>query len=171
MNPQAPCERSSDRRQRLSARPLLMALPLLFLLSAVSVGHGQTTKRQAAQKEEQAIRQVLDSQVSAWNRGDLLAFMAGYWRSENLTFFSSARRLRGWEATLTRYRQTYQAEGKEMGQLAFSDLDIELLGPDTAAVRGSWQLRFQNGTTSGGIYTLLFRRFGNGWKITHDHTS
>ncbi len=167
MNARASRRRDDNWRQRLSLRPLLALLPLAFLLSSGSVGHSQTVNP----KEERAIRQVLDSQVTAWNQGDLLKFMEGYWRSENLTFFSGTRRLRGWEATLTRYRQTYQAEGKEMGQLTFSDLEIELLGRDTAAVRGSWQLQYRNGSTAGGIYTLLFRRFANGWKITHDHTS
>ena len=167
MNETASRGRHDDWRQRLSWRPLLALLSLAFLLSSGSVGYGQTVNP----KEERAIRQVLDSQVGAWNQGDLLTFMEGYWRSESLTFFSGTRRLRGWEATLTRYRQTYQSEGKEMGQLAFSDLEIEMLGRDTAAVRGSWQLRYRNGSTAGGIYTLLFRRFANGWKITHDHTS
>src|SRR5262245_8695599 len=35
-----------------------------------------------------AIAKVLDDQVVAWNKGDLKAFMAGYWKSPDLTFYS-----------------------------------------------------------------------------------
>ena len=120
---------------------------------------------------ESAVRQVLTDQVAAWNTGRLEDFMQGYWRSEKLTFFSGGRRLQGWDATLERYRRTYQAEGKEMGHLTFSDLDVAILGTDAALVRGRWKLVFKDGREAGGIYTLVFRRFREGWKIVHDHTS
>ena len=97
--------------------------------------------------------------------------MVGYWNSPDLSFFSGANKLGGWEATIARYRRNYQAEGKEMGKLTFSDLNIELLGPDAAMVRGAWELELSNGSKPGGIYTLIFRRFRDGWKIIHDHTS
>lgn len=120
---------------------------------------------------EAAIREVLDRQTAAWNRGDLEQFMAGYWRSPELTFFSGGRVLEGWDATIERYRHNYQAGGKEMGRLTFSDLSIEMLGPDAAFVRGRWELVMSNGERPGGLYTLIFKRFNDGWKITHDHTS
>src|SRR5437773_12578285 len=95
----------------------------------------------AAQAEaRKAIRKVLDDQVTAWNKGDLDGFMAGYWQSPDLSFFAGGTKLRGWQATLDRYRKKYQGEGREMGKLTFSELDVELLGPDSALVRGRWQL-------------------------------
>lgn len=117
------------------------------------------------------IRAVLDVQVAAWNAGKLEEFMAGYWRSPELTFFSGGQKLAGWDATLARYRRNYQAEGKEMGQLEFSDLQIEPLGAEAAVVRGRWGLTMADGKKLGGLYTLIFRRFTEGWKIVHDHTS
>ncbi len=122
-------------------------------------------------KAEAEIRAVLDAQVADWNAGKLEEFMDGYWRSPNLTFFSGGRKLSGWDATLERYRKTYQAEGKEMGKLAFSDLDILPLGGSAAVVRGRWELTPSDGQKLGGLYTLVFRRFKPGWKIIHDHTS
>src|SRR5262249_28944168 len=117
------------------------------------------------------IRAGLDAQVAAWNAGKLEEFMDGYWRSPDLTFFSGGRKLSGWEATIERYRKTYQAEGREMGKLAFSDLDIQQLGPNGAVVRGRWELTLSDGKKPGGLYTLIFRRFKQRWKIVHDHTS
>ena len=72
-----------------------------------------------------AVEQVLRAQQDAWNRHDLEAFMSGYWNSPELTFFSGAQRTSGWQGGLDRYRRTYQSEGKEMGKLEFSGLQIE----------------------------------------------
>jgi beta-aspartyl-peptidase (threonine type) len=123
-----------------------------------------------AQTVEQAVRQVLDEQVAAWNRGDLKGFMAGYWSSEELSFFSGSQRTRGWQATLDRYVERYQSKGQEMGQLTFRDLEIEQLGPDSALARGRWQLK-RSKDAPGGLFTLIFKRLPEGWRIVHDHTS
>jgi len=118
----------------------------------------------------QAIRRVLDRQVEAWNRRDLEGFMQGYWHSSDLTFYSGGTTVSGWDETLARYRNRYQSAGAEMGKLEFLDLKIELLGPSAAFVRGRFHLKMSSGE-SGGLFTLTFRKFADGWKIIHDHTS
>jgi ketosteroid isomerase-like protein len=120
--------------------------------------------------QDSAIQRVLQQQQAAWNRHDLEGFMSGYWNSPRLTFFSTMK-TSGWQATLDRYRRTYQGEGKEMGKLEFSDLQIEELGPSAAFVRGNWRLLLSDGKTPHGFFTLVFRKFPEGWKIVHDHTS
>ncbi len=118
-----------------------------------------------------AIEHVLRTQQDAWNHHDLDAFMAGYWNSPDLTFFSGAKETSGWQATLARYRSKYNSPGHEMGTLEFSALRIELMGPEAAFVRGAWHLTMPDGKTPHGLFTLVFRRFPEGWKIVHDHTS
>ena len=128
--------------------------------------------RQERAKEPQAmrdIRSVLDKQVEAWNRKDLTGFMRGYWNSPGLTFYSGGTTISGWQATLDRYRKRYQSEGREMGKLDFSELQIEMLGPKSAFVRGKWHLKMTTGDV-GGLFTLILRQFPAGWKIIHDHT-
>lgn len=118
-----------------------------------------------------AVEQVLRTQQEAWNRRDLEAFMAGYWNSPELTFFSGAKEHDGWQATIERYRAAYASPGHEMGKLEFSGLRIEILGANGAFVRGAWQLTMSDGKTPHGLFTLVFRKFPEGWKIVHDHTS
>jgi uncharacterized protein (TIGR02246 family) len=130
-----------------------------------------TVPQTRSSDESQAIEQVLRTQQNAWNHHDLDVFMAGYWNSRELTFFSGAKESKGWQATLERYRATYASAGKEMGQLEFSELRIEPLGPDAAFVRGVWRLTMSDGRTPNGRFTLIFRKFSDGWKIIHDHTS
>jgi ketosteroid isomerase-like protein len=125
----------------------------------------------SAQSVKTSVEQVLRTQQEAWNRRDLEAFMAGYWNSPELTFFSGAHETNGWQGALERYRRTYQGEGKDMGRLEFSDLRIEALGSEAAFVRGAWHLTMSDGKTPHGLFTLVFRKFPDGWKIVHDHTS
>lgn len=120
---------------------------------------------------EQAIKHVLLSQVDAWNHGSLEGFMSGYWRSPDLTFFSGATETKGWEPTLKRYRERYQSGGKEMGHLDFQDLEVDVLSRRSAVVMGRWKLTMSDGKTPHGLFTLIFKRFPEGWKIVHDHTS
>ncbi len=117
------------------------------------------------------VEHVLRVQQEAWNRHDLDGFMAGYWNSPELTFFSGAKEHDGRQAAMDRYRSVYAGPGHEMGKLEFSGLRIEMLGADAAFARGAWRLTMSDGKTPHGLFTLVFRRFGDGWKIVHDHTS
>ena len=102
-------------------------------------------------------RQVLDIQEDAWNRGDLESFL-----SEPSV---------GYQAVLERYRTSYQEGDAEMGELEFSQLDIVYLGDEHALGRGHWKLTFEDGSTTGGWFTLIFVETNEGWRVLHDHTS
>jgi beta-aspartyl-peptidase (threonine type) len=117
------------------------------------------------------VRAVVTAQIDAWNRGDLEGYMAGYWKSPDLVFFSNGTETRGWQPTLDRYRARYQAEGRRMGTLDFPRLDIVTLGPDAAMVRGRWHLKMPDGTESSGMTSVIFRKLPEGWRIVHDHSS
>lgn len=148
--------------QRWSLVGFGLVAVLYCLHSAVATGSGD--------KPDRAVAKVLDDQVVAWNKGDLEGFMAGYWQSPDLSFFSGNNKTKGWQATLDRYKKRYQGEGKEMGKLKFSELSVEMLGADHALVRGRWQLTLPKESPTG-LFTLIMRKLPAGWKIVHDHTS
>ena len=146
---------------------------IVLLTAGLAVLEGQATAAgDSAGRPDaaSAIRQVLDEQVAAWNKGDLEAFMTGYWKSPRLTFSSGKQTLRGWDATLERYKKRYQSEGREMGKLSFDELEVDLLSPQGAFVRGRWKL-VTSKETLGGLFTLIFKKMPEGWRIVHDHTS
>jgi beta-aspartyl-peptidase (threonine type) len=118
-----------------------------------------------------AIRKVIEEQQAAWNRRDLEGFMAGYWNSPELTFYSGAQEAKGWQAALDRYKKSYQSAGHEMGKLEFANLRIEMLGTEAAFARGEFHLTMPDGKTPHGLFTLIFRKFPEGWKIVHDHSA
>jgi beta-aspartyl-peptidase (threonine type) len=154
-----------------------------FLVVLLIAATGSTSLRAAEPKSE--IGDVIRAQEAAWNRGDIDAFMNGYWRSDQTVFVSGDEVTRGWQKVLDRYKNKYSDRAK-MGSLTFSVLEIKPMGADLALVLRSWRLERANdppsqnaspARTSGatsephGRFTLIFRRFPNGWKIVHDHTS
>lgn len=116
-----------------------------------------------------AIDGVLKAQQAAWNRGDVDAFLVGYWQSPELTFSGTNGISRGWEGVLARYKKNYPNR-EAMGELNFSDLEFRFLGSDAALVLGKWHLKREMGDI-GGVFSLVWQKFPEGWKIIHDHTS
>jgi ketosteroid isomerase-like protein len=112
---------------------------------------------------------VLQTQVAAWNRGDIDAFMQTYAPVDDLRFASGGNVTYGWKPTLERYKQRYP-DRAAMGTLAFSELTVTGLSPDAALVFGHWQLTRAHDAPHG-LFTLLLRRTPAGWKIFADHTS
>ena len=116
-----------------------------------------------------AINAVLKAQQSAWNRGDVDVFLKGYWESPELTFSGSNGVSRGYDGVLARYKKNYP-DRAAMGELHFSDLEFRFLGSDAALVLGKWHLKRDVGDIAG-VFTLVWQKFPEGWKIIHDHTS
>jgi len=139
-------------------------LAICFLTAATL---GSTSLPAAEPKSE--IESVLHAQQDAWNRGDIEAFMNGYWKSDETVFVSGDEVTRGWQKVLDRYKNKYSDRAK-MGTLTFSDLEIKAMSDDSAVALGSWKLERANDEPHG-RFTLIFRRFPDGWKIVHDHTS
>jgi uncharacterized protein (TIGR02246 family) len=139
----------------------------ILILLARDLAFGNPTDERSPDRE--AIRAVLAAQDAAWNRGDIDGFLAGYWHSPELTFSGSSGVSRGWDAVLARYKKVYP-DRAAMGELNTSELEIRFLGSDAALVLGKWHLKREKGDI-GGVFTLVFQRFPEGWKIIHDHTS
>jgi len=146
---------------------LLSSISLLVCL----VGISSCSTIPQSQSTENNIRAVLDTQVDAWNAGDIETFMSGYVKSEQLRFAGASGVRRGYTATLNRYRKAYPSKSA-MGQLRFSDLEIKSLSRRYAEVFGRYHLRrggrYKNAS---GMFTLLFEKKPEGWLIVHDHSS
>jgi beta-aspartyl-peptidase (threonine type) len=136
-----------------------------LLIGALTTASGQSDDA------AKAVHAVLDRQVMDWNKGDLDGFLEGYWKSPKVVFQSGGQRFTGFDAMRERYRSRYQGTGRAMGRLEFTDLEIEMLGAEAALARGRFRLNMPDGTTPAGLFTVVFRKLPEGWKIIHDHTS
>ena len=152
---------------------LLAALFALGIRTGLHAKLNESASQDVRQTDRAAIEAVLHAQQEAWNRGDVDAFLVGYWHSPELTFSGSSGVSRGWDGVLARYKKNYP-DRAAMGQLDFSQLEFRFLGPDAALVLGSWHLQrdpIKGGGDVGGVFSLVWQRFPEGWKIIHDHTS
>ncbi|TLY30982.1 MAG: DUF4440 domain-containing protein [Ignavibacteria bacterium] len=137
----------------------------LIILSAGGPGSGQSADSSGIAE----IRSVIEIQAKAWNRGDIDGYMEYYWHSDSMLFTSGGQIRRGWQATLDKYKKSYNSREK-MGTLRFSEVEVHLLSPESAWAFGHWELKRKN-DHPGGVFTVIFRKFADGWKIIHDHTS
>jgi uncharacterized protein (TIGR02246 family) len=124
---------------------------------------------QAQSKDEQQIRNLLQTQVEAWNRGDLEAFMQTYWKSDSLMFIGKNGIKWGWDETLANYKKSYP-DTAAMGKLSFNIIQVKRLSVMYCYVVGKWMLTRSIGDLSG-HYDLLLRKIKGKWVIISDHSS
>src|SRR5260370_30746058 len=90
---------------------------LVFWASAQPLSIFEAAAKERSAKETDvgrgAVERVLRTQEDAWNRHDLEAFMAGYWHSPDLTFFSAPHAHHGGQATLAHYRAPVPGPGHQ----------------------------------------------------------
>lgn len=116
-----------------------------------------------------AISSVVTAQAAAWNSGDLAGYMNGYAHTNDLVFTSGGNVRKGWQDAFDHYKARYGSDKASMGKLEFGITEIDPVGADAAVVLGTWSLV---GPSAGhGVFTLVFERRPEGWRIIHDHTS
>src|SRR4051812_525968 len=103
-----------------SRPPSFGAITALVIAVTVATARAPRAQGPDAQVSAAAIQKVLDKQEQDWNKGDLDAFLEGYWASPTVVFQSGGERNVGFDAMRDRYRKRYKAEGRAMGRLAFS---------------------------------------------------
>jgi ketosteroid isomerase-like protein len=127
--------------------------------------------------DEATIRAAIAAQVDAWNRADVPGFMQAYEHSPETTFIG-VNIGKGYEKILERYEKNYTTR-EQMGTLTFHDLEVRILPSscgkaEFAIVTGRFHLeRTQKGEAKkdDGIFSLVWRKGPQGWKIVLDHTS
>ncbi len=122
----------------------------------------------SAQRPEDQIKTIMQSQAEAWNKGDVDGFMRYYWKDPELTFVSKNGVSKGWQQVYDNYKRGYP-DKKAMGFLTFDHLVFEKMTAKAYMVTGSWHL--QKEEEVGGWFTLIFKKIKNNWLIVYDHTS
>jgi hypothetical protein len=143
---------------------MMRMLGLLLMLAGILAGC-----QSSPETLESEVRDHILKGQTAWNEGSIEGYMETYWKSSKLRFASGGKVTFGWQATLDGYLKRYP-ERAAMGRLEFTDLDIRVMGPDDALAFGKWRL-FRENDEPHGLFTLQLRRFDEGWRIVHDHTS
>lgn len=145
-------------------KTLVFTLTIFF---AISTSHAQVDS--LSKKDKTAVLKALDDQQSAWNQGDIAAFMEGYWKSEELVFNGSSGPIFGWENTKQRYLNGYP-DATTMGKLTFEVIKLQAIAEGVAQMIGTFHLQRRIGDLNG-YFTLNWKKFDEDWLIISDHTS
>ena len=119
--------------------------------------------------DETDVRNLLTRQTQAWNRGDIDAFMVGYWENDSLMFIGKSGVTYGYKNTLSNYKKNYP-DTTVMGKLTFTLIQVKQLSPEYFHVTGKYYLTRTIGDASG-HFTLVFRKINGKWVIISDHSS
>lgn len=134
----------------------------LFVFICVNI-NAKTT-----QAENDAVK-TMNEQKEAWNRGDLLAYMNGYWNSDSLVFTGKNGPQYGWNTTYDNYKKSFTDKSK-MGNLEFTYLTVKQQANDVVSIIGKWELTIAE-QKRGGYFTCILKIIDGKWKVIIDHTS
>jgi uncharacterized protein (TIGR02246 family) len=141
-------------------KPLLTLALLIALLLPTGLG---------ARDAETEIKAVLNTQIEAWNRGDIPTFVTTY---EEDCIFVGKQITHGKAQLLARYQKTYPTPAA-MGHLTFNGIAVHRIDREVAIVTADWRLdrSSEGGGPIGGVFSLVFHRRNGLWKIALDHTT
>lgn len=118
---------------------------------------------------EAEVKQSIARLQADWNSGDMEAYLATYWNDPGLSMMTGGTALRGWQAIADLFRATWTTE-PAMGDFSALNVAVGVLDDRTAIASGGFQHVFQHETVEG-VFTHVWRRFGERWLIVHEHTS
>ena len=150
---------------------LRLAAVVLILLAPITLPAQEPNPLHTASRQELDVIKVLLAQEAAWNKGDLETFASSYKDAPD-TLFVTHQIYRGVDGMLDAYRHNYPSRAA-MGTLGFSELEVHPLDEKFAVVLGKYHLDRgkKDGGNADGIFSLIFEKTDQGWKIILDHTT
>ncbi|CAM4247322.1 YybH family protein [Zobellia nedashkovskayae] len=133
-------------------------LLLVLLIGSVSLS--------AQNNDVEAIENILHAQETAWSNHDLEGFMQGYWKSDELTYYSGGKVTKGWQTTLNNYKKGYPTKA-DTGKLRFKIDQITKINEASYYVMGQYFLTREVGDANG-TFIIIFKKINGEWKIVAD---
>jgi ketosteroid isomerase-like protein len=155
---------------------------ILALICLSSVVQAQTkpaapqpaqTKPAPPQSEPQAVLAAFDKLVAGIQHANVNEVMSVYWNNPQLYLFNyNGTVTKGWDQ-VRKNRESSYPQIKDV-KLEVREKAVYMMGRDGALVTCRWtQSQTYKGTpeTATGRMTLVFKRFAQGWKAIHLHSS
>lgn len=146
----------------------LALLPAAFSAQAQAPKEDQLRTMQPGQI---GMVKTLMQQEHAWNAGDMNGFLAGY-KNAPETMWIGHVLAKGFDNISAQYHQSYPVAAS-MGKLTFSDLEPRVLDEKFGTLIGAYHLDRAKkfGGNADGVFSLVFEKTPDGWKIVLDHTT
>jgi ketosteroid isomerase-like protein len=149
---------------------ILLICVLVFVPFVV---HGQTKPPAAPVSDPQAVLAAFDKLVAGIEHANVNEVMSVYWNNPQLNLFNyNGTVTKGWDQ-VRKNRESSYPQIKDV-KLDVREKSVYMMGRDGALVTCQWtQTQSYKGTpeTATGRMTLVFKRFAQGWKAIHLHSS
>ena len=117
---------------------------------------------------EAEIRARLDSTALGWNRGDLSQYMSMYTPEASQMGRDSVEH--GVDLIERGMRAGFWRTGRPLQMLHYESVEVRMLGNDNALVTGKFVLTGGGRPERTGMFTTVWTRTANGWRMIHDHS-
>jgi hypothetical protein len=139
------------------------------VLLLVALSFGMHTVYAQKDPDVLTVTGILMRQMDDWNRGDLNAFMVGYWNDPKLKFIGKQGITYGFQQTLDRYKKNY-ATPEKMGKLQFEILETEKMSGKVILMIGKYTVSRKEDSITG-HFSLIWKKIDKEWIIVTDHSS
>ena len=148
-----------------------LLVPSLVLLLAPLLRAQNGGQLYTASREQLDVTKIVLAQESAWNKGDLDAYLSHFKDAGNTEAILNGP-VRGIDAIRSAYHASFPNRDA-MGTLEQSDVDVRELGPDYALATGRYRLSRskRNGGDAEGTFTEIFERTASGWQLVFSETA
>lgn len=152
-------------------------LSLIFIIAFTFSAFGQKTKEERAialaKAKEAEVKEAFDRLIEGINQVDAEKVMSVYHKDDRTLFFNyNGTATIGWQTMYDNRKSSYEKRANV--NLETTGVRVEILSPTSAYVSCKWkQTQEYDGKLeqSTGRMTLVFKKFGNDWKVLHLHTS
>ena len=165
------CRVRFHRAGRIGATTVLACWLLLVCAQMGTAQAPSDDPLHMASRQELDVIKVILAQEKAWNAGDLTGYVKGYKDSPE-TLFIGRQVSKGYAEILAEYKRDYPSPSS-MGTLGFSELEVHPLSDTFAVCIGKFHLdrSKKEGGPADGMFSLVFEKTDQGWKIVVDHTT
>jgi uncharacterized protein (TIGR02246 family) len=158
----------SNGSNRIAAL-LICALPLC--VAAPARAQQQPDKLYTASHQQLAVVKIVLAQETAWNNGDLDAFLSRFKDAPDTQAVLGTRAM-GLAEIHTAFRNNYPNRDA-MGVIAYSDVEARELGENFALATGKYHLdrTKKYGGPADGTFTQVMEKTPQGWQIIFSETT
>jgi hypothetical protein len=137
---------------------------------AILFGASQSSAHQPDLERAKA-RELLNSQMESWNRGDLEGALRTYCPAETATWVNSAGISHGFEAFARSMRSEFGGGTAQMGKLSLELINVRLFGDGSNLMVVRWAITKGATRAMGGISSQLWADCDGKMRVVFEHSS
>ncbi|MBJ6117017.1 nuclear transport factor 2 family protein [Pontibacter sp. BT310] len=144
----------------------LLYLTLLLMATTTIVSSFTIPKGDAVQE----VKQALEGQIAAWNKGDLETAMGFYWNSPEMLWISKGGTEKGYQEVYDMFLQDFTDRSK-MGVYSYEPLHIEQVSREAVFFVFRWKIELDGKRLMGGVSSQVWKKLNGRWVVTSEHAS